>query len=61
MIHGKYRKYNDVPYWDWQKLLACFGPEYKSQSHRVCTPGELEALLTNADFINSDQVVFSSL
>ncbi len=50
VIHGKEQPYNDIPMWKYTEALKFFGPNVKSESYRVSTPSELNALLNDAKF-----------
>ena len=42
--------YNKVPTWDYAALFQAFGPQFKTKSHLVKTPDDLDALLADSDF-----------
>lgn len=58
-IHGKNRKYNDIANWHWTGLLNFFGddPSGKlSNSYTVRNKVELEKLLDDASFANTEKI-----
>ena len=50
LIHGMEASYNTVPTWDYGALFQAFGPHFKTKSHLVKTPDDLDALLADAEF-----------
>lgn len=50
VIHGLNQPYNDIPMWKYAEALKFFGPDFKSESHLVRTPDELEKLLNDPEF-----------
>jgi len=59
-IHGPEQQYNDIsPMWDYQRMLEFFGgrqPGFKSKSYQAKTVEELEDILTNEEFVKSNQI-----
>jgi len=57
LIHGKYRDYNNIKPWNWQKLLDVFDPPAGSfASYKTTNRQELENLLVNEEFAKADKL-----
>lgn len=57
VIHGPTKDYNNIPFWNWQKLLDVMCPSKPDYvNYKTSTRRELEELLVDEDFQNVDKI-----